>query len=59
MKPTLLGRWKEHTDWVIAMASSADGTKLVSCACDHKVIVWDVSSTRELSRVRTIDGTMV
>ena len=45
-----------HTEDVIKMAFSADGSKLVSSAYDGTVRVWDLASNRTAHEIRPNDG---
>lgn len=41
-----------HTDEVWAVDFSSDGTQLVTSSRDHNVIIWELSSGRELRRLK-------
>jgi WD40 repeat protein len=43
---------KGHTNWVVALAFTADGTRLVSGAGDSTARVWDVRTGQEIGRLR-------
>jgi tetratricopeptide (TPR) repeat protein len=47
-----------HTDWVIAVAYSPDGTRLASASHDQTVKVWDVTSGAELLTLRGHSGAL-
>ena len=41
-----------HKNWVVALAFSADGQRLISGAGDSTARVWDVKTGKELGRIR-------
>jgi WD40 repeat protein len=41
-----------HSNWVVSLGFSADGTRLISGAGDSTARVWDVSSGKEIGRLR-------
>lgn len=43
---------KGHSNWVVSLAFSADGSRLISGAGDSTARVWDVQSGCELGRLR-------
>jgi WD40 repeat protein len=48
-RPTLL---QGHTNWVVALAFTSDGARLVSGAGDSTARVWDVHGGQEVGRLR-------
>jgi len=43
---------KGHSNWVVSLAFSADGKRLISGAGDSTARVWDVESGKEIGRIR-------
>jgi WD40 repeat protein len=43
---------KGHSNWVVSLAFSADGKRLISGAGDSTARIWDVESGKEIGRVR-------
>src|SRR5262245_41750421 len=43
-----VGQLTGHGDWILCLAFSADGTKLVSGCGDGQAIVWDVANGKKL-----------
>ncbi|HOY59858.1 MAG TPA: hypothetical protein PK640_17210 [Verrucomicrobiota bacterium] len=43
---------KGHSNWVVSLAFSADGKRLISGAGDSTARVWDVESGSEIGRIR-------
>ncbi len=43
---------KGHSNWVVSLAFSADGKRLISGAGDSTARIWDVESGKETGRVR-------
>ncbi|MBI2477278.1 MAG: WD40 repeat domain-containing protein, partial [Planctomycetia bacterium] len=41
-----------HTDWVLSVAFSGDGTQLASASADETVKVWDATSGQEMLTLR-------
>ena len=39
---------KGHTNWVLSVCFSPDGTRLASASFDHTVKVWDVSTGQKM-----------
>lgn len=50
---TLLAKLSGHTKAVNDLVFTDEGSKLVTCSMDNKIIVWDVN---ERKQVRTIEG---
>jgi WD40 repeat protein len=50
------GEWQNllegHSNWVVSLAFSADGKRLISGAGDSSARVWDVESGTEIGRLR-------
>jgi hypothetical protein len=46
---------KGHSNWVVSLAFSSDGKRLISGAGDSTARVWDVDSGKEIGRLR-FDG---
>lgn len=44
----LLAQLKKHKSWVRSLTFSNDGTKLLSCGDDSKIISWDVSDINDI-----------
>lgn len=44
----LLTKLKGHKSWVRSLAFSNDGTKLISCGDDSKIIKWDTSDRNDI-----------
>lgn len=44
---------KGHSDWVLDLAFSPDGSTLVSCGCDGRFILWDMET---LTFSRAVDS---
>lgn len=45
-----------HKKWVLSSRFSPDGKKLVSCGYDGRMIVWDVGTGKELTRMERANG---
>lgn len=43
---------KGHSNWVVSLAFSADGKRLISGAGDSTARIWDVESGKEIGRIR-------
>lgn len=43
---------KGHSNWVVSLAFSADGKRLISGAGDSRARVWDTESGKEIGRIR-------
>jgi WD40 repeat protein len=48
----ILRHLEGHQNWVVALAFSADGRRLISGAGDSTARVWEVKSGAELGRIR-------
>ncbi|MYI63126.1 MAG: hypothetical protein F4105_16025 [Gemmatimonadetes bacterium] len=46
---------REHTDWVLSVAFSPDGTTLASGAADGTVKLWDVEKRKEIDTLKKGD----
>ena len=55
-KGTPLKLLEGHSNWVVALDFTSDGTRLVSSAGDSTASVWDVGSGTEIGRFRFGDG---
>ncbi|MCV9389205.1 caspase family protein [Reichenbachiella ulvae] len=52
----LITPFKGHSNVVLDMVVSKDGSKLISVAADQSIIVWDITSPRAPSKIKTISG---
>ena len=43
---------KGHSNWVVSLAFSADGKRLISGAGDSTARIWDMESGKEIGRIR-------
>jgi WD40 repeat protein len=44
----LLAQLIEHTNWVRSLTFNNDGTLLISCGDDSKVVIWDISNLNDI-----------
>ncbi len=47
----LLTKLQEHTSWVRSLTFSNDGTKLISCGDDSKIIRWNISDINDIKLI--------
>ena len=47
---------KAHSNWVVSLAFTPDGTRLASSAGDTTASVWEVATGKEVGRLRFGDG---
>ncbi|KAF7376800.1 WD40 repeat-like protein [Mycena sanguinolenta] len=47
-----LGRMEGHTDWVLSVAFSPDGARIVSSSDDKTMRIWDTTTGAELGRMK-------
>ena len=45
-----------HTNWVREISFSKDGTKLISCGDDSRIITWDISDINKIHSVQVKTG---
>jgi WD40 repeat protein len=55
-KPRALASLSDHANSIWSLASSPDGTKLLSGASDRTAILWDVADPGKPSRISTLTG---
>jgi len=48
---TLLKTWKRHTDYVVGLAFSSDGSILASSSIDHTIKLWDIKNEVEIMTI--------
>ncbi|KAK4139671.1 uncharacterized protein C8A04DRAFT_40548 [Dichotomopilus funicola] len=45
-----LQTFEGHSDWVMSVALSSDGSRIVSGSCDETVRIWDTKSGKEIQK---------